>query len=120
LTYTKRHSISFAVIGALIGITVSISTTEQNALAFKVTGTSYQDGYNKGFADARCDHNFCHGHGYDPSCPRGHTATRVVVDPGNKSPAEPKGQPVKSHNAAGEPALGVPIIIRFATLSMPL
>ena len=74
LTTSRRQSIAFAVIGAFIGITVSISSTEQDALAFKVTATSYQDGFNKGFADARCDRNFCHGHGFDPSCPRGHTA----------------------------------------------
>jgi hypothetical protein len=71
---TKRQNIAFAVIGAFIGITVSISSTEQSVIAFKVTATSYQDGFNKGFADARCDRVFCHGHGFDPSCPRGHTA----------------------------------------------
>lgn len=44
-----------------------------SAIAFKLTPTSYQDGFNKGKKDARCDFIQCHGHGYDPPCPRGHT-----------------------------------------------
>lgn len=44
-----------------------------SAIAFKLTPTSYQDGFNKGKKDARCDWIQCHGHGYDPSCPKGHT-----------------------------------------------
>jgi hypothetical protein len=44
-----------------------------SAIAFKQTPTSYQDGFNKGKKDAQCDWIECHGHGYDPSCPRGHT-----------------------------------------------
>jgi hypothetical protein len=44
-----------------------------SAVAFRLTPTSYQDGFNKGKRDARCDFIQCHGHGYDPSSPRGHT-----------------------------------------------
>jgi hypothetical protein len=43
------------------------------ASAFKETATSYSDGYSKGHDDAVCDFNICHDHGYDPSCPSGHT-----------------------------------------------
>ncbi|HEY7569772.1 MAG TPA: hypothetical protein VH796_00260 [Nitrososphaeraceae archaeon] len=67
----KRQTATVTVIAAVIGITMLIST--QHVYAFKETRTSYNDGYNRGFTDARCDRNFCHGHGYDPSCPRGHT-----------------------------------------------
>jgi len=31
------------------------------------------DAYSKGYADAVCDSNNCHGHGYDPSCPSEHS-----------------------------------------------
>ena len=39
------------------------------------TATSYKDGVTRGMNDAMCDINQCHGHGYDPSCPSGHTKT---------------------------------------------
>jgi hypothetical protein len=44
-------------------------------LAFKETASSYNDGVTRGINDARCDSNQCHGHGFDPSCPSGHTKT---------------------------------------------
>ena len=43
--------------------------------ALKETATSYQDGWNQGNSDAFCDEGYCHGHGYYPSCPSGHTDT---------------------------------------------
>jgi hypothetical protein len=30
--------------------------------------------YQRGYADAACDSNDCHGHGYDPSCPSEHSS----------------------------------------------
>jgi hypothetical protein len=39
----------------------------------------------------------------------------VAGDLGNKLLSEPKGQLDRSQTAAGEPAFGVPIIIRFET-----
>ena len=45
----------------------------QSAHAHKVTSTSYQDGFDKGQVDGNRDHNGLNGHGYDESCPSGHT-----------------------------------------------
>jgi beta-glucosidase/6-phospho-beta-glucosidase/beta-galactosidase len=49
-----------------------------SAIAFKLTSTTYQDGFNKGKRDARCDWNQCHSHGKDDSCPRGHTVRKIL------------------------------------------
>ncbi|HEY7078903.1 MAG TPA: hypothetical protein VH500_04315 [Nitrososphaeraceae archaeon] len=51
------------------------STTVSEAFAFKLTASSFEDGVTRGMNDAQCDSNQCHGHGYDPSCPSGHTKT---------------------------------------------
>jgi hypothetical protein len=34
----------------------------------------YTEGYLRGYNDAIADAHYEHGHGYDPSCPRGHSA----------------------------------------------
>ncbi|HEY7108931.1 MAG TPA: hypothetical protein VH415_05870 [Nitrososphaeraceae archaeon] len=44
-------------------------------MAFKLTATSYSDGFTRGLDDATCDMSQCHRHGYNPSCPSGHTTT---------------------------------------------
>ena len=44
-------------------------------LAFKLTKTSYKDGYNRGTTDASNDFQGLNGHGYDDSCPNAHTDT---------------------------------------------
>ena len=49
------------------------AASSQQIFAFKLTSKSHEDGYNKGYSDAVCDSNNCHGHGYDPSCSGGHT-----------------------------------------------
>ena len=54
---------------AILSITIPLLTT-QTALAISA--------YSRGYSDARCDKSFCHGHGYDPSCPSGHTGDFCV------------------------------------------
>jgi hypothetical protein len=54
---------------------ISTGSIVNEALAFKLTASSFEDGVTKGMNDAQCDSNQCHGHGYDPSCPSGHTGT---------------------------------------------
>lgn len=54
---------------------ISTGSIVHEALAFKLTASSYDDGVNRGINDAQCDSNQCHGHGYDSSCPSGHTNT---------------------------------------------
>ena len=49
---------------AILSIAVPLLTA-QAALA--------DSAYSRGYSDARCDKNSCHGHGFDPSCPSGHT-----------------------------------------------
>jgi hypothetical protein len=58
-------------IGVLTTI-IAISVTP-SAHAFKLTKTSYEDGYNNAISDAYNDYHGLNGHGYDDSCPRGHT-----------------------------------------------
>jgi hypothetical protein len=53
-----------AIVAAIAG-DLSIATPIQKAYA--------ASGYSKGYADAVCDLQSCHGHGYDPSCPSGHS-----------------------------------------------
>ena len=47
----------------------------QTASAFKETGTSFEDGFQQGAKDAGRDLRGENGHGFDDSCPSGHTAT---------------------------------------------
>ena len=54
---------------------ISSGSIVHEALAFKLTASSFEDGVTKGMNDAQCDSNQCHGHGYDSSCPSGHTST---------------------------------------------
>ena len=47
----------------------------QIASAFKETATSNEDGFQQGAKDAGRDLRGENGHGFDDSCPKGHTAT---------------------------------------------
>jgi hypothetical protein len=56
----------------LLIITVS---TVHVASAFKKTATSNEDGFQQGVKDGTRDSQGLNGHGFDDSCPKGHTAT---------------------------------------------
>ena len=47
----------------------------QTAGAFKETATSNEDGFQQGVKDGTRDSQGLNGHGFDDSCPKGHTAT---------------------------------------------
>ena len=58
---------------ALLALIVYFGIIMTPVYAFKETRTSFNDGFNRGVRDAiRDSHN---GHGFDPSCPSGHTST---------------------------------------------
>lgn len=57
----------------IAAVTILSITQVPNAFAHKLLATSYQDGYNRGQTDAHRDWNGLNGHGYDSSCPSGHT-----------------------------------------------
>lgn len=63
--------LSFSILSLLI----FTATVDRKTVAFKLTATSYGDGFTRGLDDATCDLNQCHGHGYNSSCPSGHTKT---------------------------------------------
>lgn len=69
---SNKLTIAIAII-AVTAIICYISPANINA--YKETATSYTDGYDRGYSDAVCDSNECHGHGYDTHCPNGHTNT---------------------------------------------
>lgn len=56
------------VLGLGVAIAGGLIPANANQQAF-ATG-----GYQRGYADAVCDSNNCHEHGYDPSCPSGHSS----------------------------------------------
>jgi hypothetical protein len=66
---------NMTIIYSIILLLVSTAITSHVVMAFKETATSRQDGYNRGYNDALCDLQSCHGHGIEPSCPSGHTNT---------------------------------------------
>lgn len=47
----------------------------QITTAIKETATSNEDGFQQGVKDANRDLQGLNGHGFDDSCPKGHTAT---------------------------------------------
>jgi hypothetical protein len=57
-----------------IGLAV-VLVYAQTASAFKETATSNEDGFQQGAKDAGRDLQGKNGHGFDDSCPKGHTAT---------------------------------------------
>ena len=67
----NRHT-GLGVIIAIIAVVGILGM--QQAHAAKVTKTSWYDGWNKGASDASRDLVGANGHGYDPSCPSGHTS----------------------------------------------
>ena len=59
-------------------VTVALAivlVSAQTANAFKETATSNEDGFQQGVKDAGRDLQGLNGHGFDDSCPKGHTAT---------------------------------------------
>ena len=48
---------------------------EQTAVASKETDTNNEDGFQQGVKDANRDLKGLNGHGFDDSCPKGHTGT---------------------------------------------
>lgn len=65
-----KETIAIGVLTTIIAISVT-----PLAHAFKLTKTSYIDGYNNAVSDAWNDYRGLNGHGYDDSCPSGHTDT---------------------------------------------
>ena len=63
-----KITLAIAVVTMILAITPL-------AEASKLTKTSYEDGYNRGASDAQNDLLGLNGHGYDDSCPSGHTDT---------------------------------------------
>jgi hypothetical protein len=65
----------FSVVFAIIAIiAIGMGTIYHNAYAAKLTASSSSDGYSRGVKDASRDLQGLNGHGYDSSCPSGHTS----------------------------------------------
>ena len=66
---TKKQKMKTVLLAVLIvGTMIMVgAASSQQIFAFKLTSKSHEDGYNKGYSDAVCDSNNCHGHGYDPT-----------------------------------------------------
>lgn len=60
-------------IAILAIIAVALVMVVPNVHAHKLTASSYDDGFARGQTDARRDYYGMNGHGYDSSCPSGHT-----------------------------------------------
>jgi hypothetical protein len=62
------------VLGIIAIIVIGIGSGNHSAYAAKLTASSYGDGYSRGVKDASRDLQGLNGHGYDSSCPSGHTS----------------------------------------------
>jgi hypothetical protein len=62
------------VFGIIATILIRLQIGNHAAYAAKVTASSYSDGYSRGVKDASRDLKGLNGHGYDSSCPSGHTS----------------------------------------------
>ena len=62
----------FSIVSIALAI---VLVCAQTASAFKETATSNEDGFQQGVKDANRDLKGLNGHGFDDSCPKGHTAT---------------------------------------------
>ena len=66
---------SFSILfGIIATIAIGMGTGNHGAYAAKLTASSYSDGYSRGVKDASRDLQGLNGHGYDSSCPSGHTS----------------------------------------------
>ena len=68
-----RTKLSIAL-GIIATIVIGIGSGNDGAYAAKLTASSYGDGYSSGVKDASRDLQGLNGHGYDSSCPSGHTS----------------------------------------------
>ena len=69
-------SVMIQKIFSIVSIALAIVLVyAQTASAFKETATSNEDGFQQGAKDANRDLKGLNGHGFDDSCPKGHTAT---------------------------------------------
>jgi hypothetical protein len=66
-----KLSIVFGIISTIV---IVIGLGNHAAYAAKLTASSYTDGYSRGVKDASRDLQGLNGHGYDSSCPSGHTS----------------------------------------------
>jgi hypothetical protein len=64
-------SVVFGIIATIVIVT---GIGNHGAYAAKVTASSSSDGYSRGVKDASRDLQGLNGHGYDSSCPSGHTS----------------------------------------------
>jgi hypothetical protein len=62
-----------SAIGIIATIVIVMRIGNHGAYAAKVTASSNSDGYSRGVKDASIDLQGLNGHGYDSSCPSGHT-----------------------------------------------
>ena len=62
------------VLGILATIVIGLQIGIHAAYAAKLTASSYTDGYSLGVKDAGRDLQGLNNHGYDSSCPSGHTS----------------------------------------------
>ena len=62
------------VLGIIATIVIGMGTGNHLVYAAKVTASSNSDGYSRGIKDASRDLQGLNGHGYDSSCPSGHTS----------------------------------------------
>ena len=64
----------FVAIGIICTIVIGLGLGNHAVYAAKVTASSNSDGYSRGIKDASRDLQGLNGHGYDSSCPSGHTS----------------------------------------------
>jgi hypothetical protein len=64
-------SIVFGIIATML---IGMGVGTHGAFGAKLTASSYSDGYSRGVKDASRDLQGLNGHGYDSSCPSGHTS----------------------------------------------
>lgn len=62
-------------ISIVLSVSVSLVSITQYASANQIAQTRHNTGYNDGYKAAQCDFKRCHGHGYDPAVPSGHTSS---------------------------------------------
>ena len=62
------------VLGIIATMVIGIGAANHGAYAAKLTASSYSDGYSRGVKYASRDLQGLNGHGYDSSCPSGHTS----------------------------------------------
>jgi hypothetical protein len=95
------------VLGIIATIVIAIGSGNDGAYAAKLTASSYGDGYSSGVKDASRDLQGLNGHGYDSSCPSGHTSVfcdgyfrgyDVTWDGGRVNSSPPPSSQAQSQN----------------------